>query len=302
MKRTSRKRIAVIKYAEVIITCALILSAPKIFAQQPDGPQTSPPPAVGPVARSSIPRHSGTTERITVPAGTRLAVVLENGISTRDAKAGDSVYLRTSFPITQNNRIVIPIGSYVRGELLDSKRPGRVNGRGEFRMRLTTLIFPNGYTVDLLGAPRSADSGGNETMDSEGKVTGPGGKGKDAETIATTTATGAGIGAIASGGSALAARLDAGHCAGTRFIAGRRSASLYGRGPILAHHAATGARAVKLVSGIRESKLFQEFVALATSPKRMGLKRAQSCLTLCVVIHSRINCAVMGASKIPLRK
>jgi len=36
----------------------------------------------------------------------------------------------------------------------------------------------DGYTVSLNAAPRSADSGGKETMDSEGKVTGGGGKGK----------------------------------------------------------------------------------------------------------------------------
>src|SRR5260370_22174222 len=83
---------------------------------------------------------------------------------------------------------------------MESKRPGRVKGRGEFRLRLESLIFPNGYTVDLLAAPRSADTGGKETTDSEGKVTGPGGKGKDAGTVATTTVTGAGIGAIAGGG------------------------------------------------------------------------------------------------------
>src|SRR5258708_23219356 len=87
---------------------------------------------------------------------------------------------------------------------MESKRPGRVKGRGEFRPRLDTLILPNGYTVSLNAAPRSADSGGKETMDSEGKVTGPGGKGKDAGTIAETTATGAGIGAIAHGAKALA--------------------------------------------------------------------------------------------------
>jgi type IV secretion system protein VirB10 len=92
--------------------------------------------------------------------------------------------------------------------LLDSKRPGRIKGRGEFRMRLNTLIFPNGYTVSLIGAPRTADSGGNETTDPEGKVTGGGGKGKDAATVATTTATGAGIGAIA--GSAKGAGIGAG--------------------------------------------------------------------------------------------
>jgi hypothetical protein len=67
-------------------------------------------------------------------------------------------------------------------------------------LRLESLILPNGYTVDLLAAPRSADTGGKETTDSEGKVTGEGGKGKDVGTVATTTVTGAGIGAIAGGG------------------------------------------------------------------------------------------------------
>ncbi len=195
------------KFIGAALSAAVIL-IPAAVAQQPDGPQTSAPDPVGPRAKSTIAGHLGTSERVTVPAGTRVAVVLENGISTRNAKAGDSVYLRTSFPITQNNRVVIPIGSYVRGELLDSKRPGRIKGRGEFRMRLNTLIFPNGYTVNLIAAPRTADSGGNETTDSEGKVTGGGGKGKDAGTVATTTATGAGIGAIA--GSAKGAGIGAG--------------------------------------------------------------------------------------------
>lgn len=165
-------------------------------AQEAAGPQTSAPPPVTPppaaVAANPAPR-----EMIRIPAGTRVAVVLENGISTRSAKPGDSVYFHTSFPITQNNHIIIPVGSYLRGELIESKRPGRIKGRGEFRMRLDTLIFPNGYTVDLNAAPRTADSGGKETMDSEGKVIGAGGKGKDAQTVAETTATGAGIGAIA---------------------------------------------------------------------------------------------------------
>jgi hypothetical protein len=168
-------------------------------AQQPDGPQRSAPAPIAPEARPTTPRRAATNDKITVPAGTRVAVVLENGISTRSAKPGDSLYFRTSFPITQDNRVVVPVGSYLRGELLESRRPGRVKGRGEFRMKLNTLIFPNGYTVDLNAAPRSADSGGNETMDPEGKVTGGGGKGKDVGTVATTTVTGAGVGAIAGG-------------------------------------------------------------------------------------------------------
>jgi hypothetical protein len=197
--------------------CFLILSLLAFpghsTAQQPDGPQTSAPPPVAPPAQAA-PARQASTEKIKIPAGTRVAVVLENGISTRSAKAGDSVYFHTSFPITQDNHIIIPVGSYLRGELIETKRPGRVKGHGEFRMRLDTLIFPNGYTVDLNATPRSADSGGKETMDSEGQVISGGGKGKDAQTVATTTATGAGIGAIADGPKGLGIGAGIGAVAG----------------------------------------------------------------------------------------
>jgi type IV secretion system protein VirB10 len=175
---------------------SLLTIGPLCAAQQPDGPQVDAPAAVGgPPAAAPA---SG--KKLSVPSGTRIAVVLENGISTHSAKAGDSLYFHTAFPVTQNNQVVVPVGSYLRGTLLESKRPGRVKGRGEFRLRLESLILPNGYTVDLMAVPRSADTGGKETTDEEGKVTGEGGKGKDVTTIATTTATGAGIGAIAGGG------------------------------------------------------------------------------------------------------
>jgi hypothetical protein len=196
----------------ILIAASLTVSI-SCAAQQPEGPQTGAPPPVAPAPKAAPPQV-GSSDRITVPSGTRVGVVLQNGISTRSAKPGDSVYLQTSFPITQNNRIVIPVGSYLRGQLLESKRPGKVKGRGEFRLRLDTLILPNGYTVSLNAAPRSADSGGKETMDSEGKVTGPGGKGKDAGTIAETTATGAGIGAIAHGVKGLGIGAGIGAAAG----------------------------------------------------------------------------------------
>ena len=177
-----------------------------LSAQEPQGPQTEAPP---PVVPKPAPARVGSGEKVIVPSGTRIGVVLQNGITTRSAKPGDSVYLQTSFPVTIGNRIVIPIGSYLRGELIDAKRPGRVKGRGEFRMRLNTPILPTGYTVDLKAAPRSADSGG---------------KGKDVGTVAETTATGAGIGAIADGAK------GAGIGAGIGAVAGL-AAVLLTRGP-----------------------------------------------------------------------
>jgi len=193
-----KTRPTTVAVAAALVVVSLLLFSTNLLAQQPEGPQTSAPPPVAPAPPAATVQGAGSNEKILIPAGTRIGVVLENGISTRGAKPGDSVYLQTSFPITQNNRIVIPVGSYLRGEIIDSKRPGKIKGKGEFRLRLNTLILPNGYTVNLNAAPRSADSGGKETMDSEGKVTGPSEKGKDAGTVVSTTAAGAGIGAIAS--------------------------------------------------------------------------------------------------------
>src|SRR5271155_1599119 len=209
MKELARRTIIF----HLLIATSLLVIAQFGFAQQQDGPQTSAPRPVAP-APLAAPAKQAPSGQIRIPAGTRVAVVLENGISTRGAKAGDSVYFHTSFPITQNNHIIIPVGSYLRGELIESKRPGKVKGRGEFRMRLDTLIFPNGYTVDLNATPRSADTGGKETMDSEGKITSAGGKGQDVKTVAETTATGAGIGAIADGPKGLGIGAGIGAAAG----------------------------------------------------------------------------------------
>jgi hypothetical protein len=198
-----------------------LLLAAVAAAQVPEGPQTeAPPPATTPVTAS---RPASNGPSILVPTGTRIGVILESGISTGTAKAGDSVYFRTSFPITINNKVVVPVGTYLRGEVTESKRPGRVKGKGEIRIRLNTMVFPNGYTVDMNAEPHSAD-GGQVKTDAEGKMTGPGGKGKDVTTVATTTATGAGIGAIAAGAK------GAGIGAGIGGVAGL-AAVLLSRGP-----------------------------------------------------------------------
>src|SRR5260370_5330603 len=201
----------------------LLSSGCTALGQAPEGRQTDPPAAAARPVTTPASRAVGSGQTITVPAGTRIGVTLENGISTYSARPGDSVYFRTSFPITINNKVVVPVGSYLRGEVTDAKRPGRVKGKGELRIRLNTLILPNGYTVDLNAEPRSTDAGKTST-DSEGKITGPAGKGKDAETVAATTVTGAGIGAIAGGGK------GAGIGAGIGGLAGL-AAVLLTRGP-----------------------------------------------------------------------
>ncbi len=168
------------------LSSAAAIAAGAQQAQQPPQPQPDGAPAVQPRAA-----------KVVVPAGTKLPLVLHNSVTTRNARPGDPIYLETLFPIVQDNHIVIPAGSYVRGEILEAKRPGRVKGRGEIRVRLNSMILPNGYTVNFNAVPSNAGTGGNESVEEEGKIKGDTDKTSDVGTVLKTTGAGAGIGAIA---------------------------------------------------------------------------------------------------------
>jgi type IV secretion system protein VirB10 len=152
---------------------------------------------------------------ITVPAGTKIPLVLKHGISTKSVHAGDPVYLETNFPVTQNNRIVIPAGTYVQGVVDNVKRPGRVSGRAELLMHFNTMIFPNGYTVELPGAVEGMPGAENSKIkDKEGTIEAEGQKGKDVGTVAKTTGGGAAIGAMSAGGKGAGIGAGAGGAVG----------------------------------------------------------------------------------------
>ena len=118
-----------------------------------------------------------------VPSGTRLPLILHNAVTTRNAKPGDPVYLETLFPVVIDNRILIPAGSYVQGEIQEAKRPGKVKGTGEIRLRLNSMILPNGYAVDFNAVPTNAGTGGNEATDKEGNIHGDTDKADDVGTV-----------------------------------------------------------------------------------------------------------------------
>ncbi len=150
---------------------------------------------------------------VEVIAGTHIPLVLHNAISTKSARMGDPVYFETVFPVMVDGRVAIPAGSYVSGEVTETKRAGRVKGRAELNIKLTTMILPNAYEVNLNASPGGgAGTGGGEGMNSEGKIIGDSDKASDIGTVVKTTAAGAGIGAIASrsaGGAGIGAGIGA---------------------------------------------------------------------------------------------
>jgi type IV secretion system protein VirB10 len=139
--------------------------------------------------------------KIVVPSGTQIPLALKQAISTKNAKVGDAVYAETNFPITINDRVVIPAGTYVQGRISEVRRAGRVKGRAELLMHFTTLVYPSGYTALLPGAVENLPGAEKqEVKGQEGTVRQDSEKGKDAGTIAQTAGTGAVIGGLAGQG------------------------------------------------------------------------------------------------------
>ena len=183
-----------------MLAAALAVSSLPVFAQE----QPEVTPRVAPTAKESRldqPTAPEPSQALTVPAGTKVPLTLKQGISTHSARVGDPVYAQTAFPIVENNRIVIPEGTFVQGTIRSIVRPGRVKGRAQLQMTFTSMIFPNGYTIVLPGAVEGVPGSNDSAMKGdEGTIEQSGSKGKDAQTIATMTIPGAGIGAIADGG------------------------------------------------------------------------------------------------------
>ena len=181
---------------------SLFLLMPLSFAvaQQPNtAPESAAPVTVAPAPATGPLVSDG---KIIVPSGTQIPLVLEQAISTKNARVGDAVYARTSFPITLNDRILIPAGTYVQGRIADVKRAGRVKGKAELLMHFTTLVFPSGYTALLPGAVENMPGSEKTHMKGdEGTVQQDSSKAKDVGTIASTAATGAVLGGLAEQGA-----------------------------------------------------------------------------------------------------
>jgi len=153
---------------------------------------------------------------VVVPAGTVIPVTLTSRISTKNARDGDGIYGKTVFPITVNNKIVIPEGSFVRGKVTEIRRPGRVKGKGELTLNFQTLVLPSGITVPIYTSLGGA--GGAGERKGEATVQGDSSKGEDAKTVGTTAAQGALIGVIADRGKGAVVGGGVGAAAGTAAV------------------------------------------------------------------------------------
>ncbi len=140
----------------------------------------APAPAVAPP-----PVEAAKPEPIVVPAGTALLVTVDQSLSSKTSKAGQTFLATLAQPITVGGKTAIPKGSSVTGSVLTAKEKGKIKGEGQLSITLNSItIRGQNYTI--------------QTSPLDSTV-----KGKGKRTAVTTgggAAGGALIGGIAGGG------------------------------------------------------------------------------------------------------
>jgi len=139
-----------------------------------------------------------------VPAGTKVLLQLRSAVNTKSAKAGDGVYLASTFPVVVGNRVMIPAGVYVQGVVDRVERAGHVKGRAQLDMHFTSIIFPNGSVVEIPGLVNSLPGASKQNVkdDGEGTIEQQGDKTRNMGKVAEVAIpTGGTVGSIAGLGS-----------------------------------------------------------------------------------------------------
>jgi hypothetical protein len=152
-----------------VLVISAIAFGQTVNSPKPDGSASSAP-AAGAMPTPAAPAAPDVST-FTIPAGTKIPLSLKQAISTKNAREGDAVYAETAFPYVADNRVIIPAGSYIQGNIAHVERAGHGHGRAEILMHFTSIIYPSGYTVMVPGSVENTPGADNKSVkDSEGTI------------------------------------------------------------------------------------------------------------------------------------
>jgi hypothetical protein len=116
---------------------------------------------------------------VVVPNKTDLFITLQRTLNSKTVTTGDKFSAQVDVPVTVDDQIVLPVGSYVIGHVLWKKDAGRLKGKAQLMLAFDTVILPNGTTRKMRAAVSSADGYKTNPEDEEGGLKAEGSQGAE---------------------------------------------------------------------------------------------------------------------------
>ncbi len=160
--------------AQVVTTTVTPKSQVQAAAQAPDGTQPNAvqaPAAPAPAVQAGVPQVSTPQPvppppvSINVAAGTTLVIRVDQTISAKGSRAGDTFTGEVVEPVTDSSgKVVIPKKSPVGGEVVAAKQRGHFKGASDIELRLTSLTLDGKqYPLDTRDVQRTKKGKGKRT-------------------------------------------------------------------------------------------------------------------------------------------
>ncbi len=198
---------------------------PRIPPPPPPPEQLAPPPQPEPALQPRPPERvappPSLPRTVVIPAGTRIAVVLDTPLSTRIAKQGQTVTFRTSDPLRVHDLLEIPPETAFTGSVVEVKRPGAFGKSGALRVKVDRINLSTGTTSEVTARLDSPD------MKSRGRLSSDSKRGTDLANLAVYTLEGTLLGAQIKGGKGAAVGAGAGAAIAVLIMMSRKGTDLY---------------------------------------------------------------------------
>jgi len=166
---------------------------------------------------------TGPVGSFVIPNGTEIVAVLNNDLSTQNAREGDRFTMTVRSPGQYE-------GATIEGSVTSIDRGGRLSGRSQLTMDFDTIRLRDGSSHRFAGILETVRTPNGDVVrvDNEGAVRDTDQTNKTVTRTAIGTAVGALIGAIAGGGkgAAIGAIVGAGAGAGSVYVQGRNDLDL----------------------------------------------------------------------------
>lgn len=111
-------------------------------------PSAAPAPPVQAAAPVSAPPKPPEPVRLTIPAGTRIAVRLDHALSSETNQAGDAFDGSLDAPLTDGDMVVFPAHTAVQGRVTDAKAAAKFKGSSLLSLELMSISY-GGLTYDI---------------------------------------------------------------------------------------------------------------------------------------------------------
>ena len=151
---------SLVRSGPALLTASALIMCLAACAQQP-APEPAPRQTVQEKSEPPAKPRPAQSVRVTIPQGTEIRLTLNGSVGSSNSQAGDTFTARTTDPVVVGNRVAIPSGSTVHGQVSDviPASKGLREKAGVITLSFDKVVTPAGFSAPMAATVSSVAPG-----------------------------------------------------------------------------------------------------------------------------------------------